>query len=294
MADETREYSGCETAVKGDSVAASGPKPSSANCLVIHEFWPRTPWNRPCDWSAPPAGRELQLWSAGRRSAGPRCQPSARCKRIPMTRRRFVFWVGFGMFGLAAKLRWDGLDKWAAAMMRANEPMLPTGATEAAPAVTPVHWTVAGDATWQWYEREHLIDGRWTLTGKTAPTHHQTGEREDAGSDYLDDSFVPPEMKFVHSHRNESAVRRMLDFGNHRPSSDRKGRHGRPPSEWLRSLYADEIRIWLRSIEVPDAGVSGMTVWTHLTRDHSFDPLRIAGLTEPEQFKLHAAAHYGY
>ena len=37
-----------------------------------------------------------------------------------------------------------------------------------------------------------------------------------------------------------------------------------------------------------------MTYWTHLTRDHSFDPEEIKGLTEDEQAKLHAAAHYGY
>ena len=37
-----------------------------------------------------------------------------------------------------------------------------------------------------------------------------------------------------------------------------------------------------------------MTFWEHLTRDHSFDATRIAGLTEDEQAKLHAAAHYGY
>ena len=37
-----------------------------------------------------------------------------------------------------------------------------------------------------------------------------------------------------------------------------------------------------------------MTVWTHLTRDHMFAEDHIEGLTEKEQFKLHAAAHYGY
>ena len=59
-------------------------------------------------------------------------------------------------------------------------------------------------------------------------------------------------------------------------------------------VHADELRIWLGTIDPPEAGVSGMTYWTHLTRDHSFDPLKIEGLAEPEQAKLHAAAHYGY
>jgi hypothetical protein len=74
----------------------------------------------------------------------------------------------------------------------------------------------------------------------------------------------------------------------------RRARHGRPPSRWLRSLHADELRIWLKTIDVPEAGVSGMTFWEHLTRDHFFDPGRIAGLTVDEQAKLHAAAHHGY
>ena len=74
----------------------------------------------------------------------------------------------------------------------------------------------------------------------------------------------------------------------------RRARHGRPPSRWLRSLKADELRIWLKSIDVPEAGVSGMTYWDHLTRDHSFDPVRIVGLTIDEQAMLHAAAHAGY
>ncbi len=38
----------------------------------------------------------------------------------------------------------------------------------------------------------------------------------------------------------------------------------------------------------------GMTYWEHLTRDHSFDPKNIAGLTIAEQAKLHGAAHHGY
>ena len=74
----------------------------------------------------------------------------------------------------------------------------------------------------------------------------------------------------------------------------RRARHGRPPSKWLRSLHADELRIWLKTIDVPEADVSGMTFWTHLTRDHAFDPEKIEGLTLAEQGQLHAAAHYGY
>lgn len=79
-----------------------------------------------------------------------------------------------------------------------------------------------------------------------------------------------------------------------RPDENRRARDGRPPSQWLRSLNAEELRVWLPKIDPPEAGVSGMTFWTHLTRDHSFDAENIKGLTLDEQAKLHAAAHDGY
>ena len=66
------------------------------------------------------------------------------------------------------------------------------------------------------------------------------------------------------------------------------------PAGWLHSLNAEELRIWLRTIDPPEAGVEGMTFFEHLTRDHSFDAGKITGLAEDEQAKLHAAAHAGY
>ena len=75
---------------------------------------------------------------------------------------------------------------------------------------------------------------------------------------------------------------------------ERRARDGRPPSKWLRSLNADELRVWMKTIKVPEVGVDGMTFFTHLTRDHSFEEKRIQGLTVAEQAKLHAAAHFGY
>jgi hypothetical protein len=84
------------------------------------------------------------------------------------------------------------------------------------------------------------------------------------------------------------------EAGEHLPDPKRRARHGRPPSKWLRSLHADELRIWLKTIDVPVAGVEGMTFWTHLTRDHFFIAAHIEGLSVDEQAKLHAAAHWGY
>jgi hypothetical protein len=77
-------------------------------------------------------------------------------------------------------------------------------------------------------------------------------------------------------------------------SLERRSQDGRPPSEWLRGMEVEELRAWLADLEVPEAGVHGMTFWTHLTRDHMFQPLLIKGLSEVELAKLHAAAHFGY
>ena len=207
-----------------------------------------------------------------------------------MTRRRFAFWIGFGLFSLAEKLRLSGLDDLAAATMRSSEP-----ATTSTPSSAAVHWTPAENKTWQWYERETFVDGRWKLTGITTPINKKTGEPLSGKSGYLDPSLVPVELQPVDDEVSpEEIAVAKLKYGHRRPHPTRSARHGRPPSKWLRRLHADEIRIWLKTIKVPEAGVEGMTYWEHLTRDHSFDPEKIEGLTVEEQAKLHAAAHHGY
>lgn len=205
-----------------------------------------------------------------------------------MRRRRFFFWLGLGLFGLAEKLRADGLDDLAAGLMRATEPATPKP-THA----LPEHWTSSENNTWRWFEREHLIDGHWKLTGITAPIHKGTGERYSGPTGYLDDALVPVAVRRGEQPGQADGDTAVEDDPG-QPNTWRRARHGRPPSRWLRSLHADELRIWLKTIDVPEAGVSGMTFWEHLTRDHSFDPERITGLTIDEQAKLHAAAHHGY
>lgn len=239
-----------------------------------------------------------------------------------MDRRRFTFWVGFGLFTLSEKLRVSGLDSLAAAAMRRTE----TASTEAAGAIAKrtgaEHWTVAGNENWHWFERENLIKGEWVLTGTTTPVNKKTGVRKPENRGFLDDSLVPQEVraslkegidlvghqapadeqrKVAQADHQESGapqthehVDSLVDLDPQLPTEKARARHGRPPSKWLRSLRADELRVWLRTVEVPEAGVSGMTVWTHLTRDHMFAEDHLEGLTEKEQFKLHAAAHYGY
>jgi hypothetical protein len=208
-----------------------------------------------------------------------------------MTRRRFAFWLSFGLFGLAQKLRVYGLDELAAATLRAGDP-----AKSADAATRPVHWRAADNELWQWYERETLIDGKWTLSGITTPLNKETGERHSGQSGYLADDVVPAEVRRGYAKVVDAGGLPIdgAEFGPRRPHPMRHARDGRPPSKWLRNLKTDELRIWLKTIAVPEAGVSGMSYWTHLTRDHSFDPANIEGLLEDEQAKLHAAAHYGY
>jgi hypothetical protein len=208
-----------------------------------------------------------------------------------MTRRRFTFWLSFGVVTLAEKLGLHGIDSLAAAAMDGAD----APASKRARSL-PVHWSAAEDDDWRWYEREHFIDGEWWLTGTTAPVHKKTAERKHDGNEaYLDDRLLPSSMRVslqqfpTNATPIESAVPdRQL------PTARRRRQHGRPPSKWLRSLNADELRIWLKTIECPEAGVEGMTYWTHLTRDHFFDPERIVGLSDAEQAKLHGAAHFGF
>ena len=47
----------------------------------------------------------------------------------------------------------------------------------------------------------------------------------------------------------------VLDLALAKVDPDRQAEGGKPPSKWLRSLHADEIRVWLNTIEVPEVGV---------------------------------------
>jgi hypothetical protein len=200
-----------------------------------------------------------------------------------MKRRRFLFWVGFGLFSLGEKLRVGGFDELAAATLEEKK------------SENPTHWRAASNEAWQWYERETLIDGRWKRTGITTPIHRKTGEPYTELKGYLDESLVPAEMRVWNTEANDpDASVDSLEDSDHRPDPARRARHGRPPSKWLRSLQADELRIWLKTVEVTESGVSGMTYFTHLTRDHFFDGEKITGLTEDELARLHGAAHDGY
>lgn len=211
-----------------------------------------------------------------------------------MTRRQFAFWLGFGLFSLSEKFRLGGLDRLAAATMRAAD------SKSAPPKGAAVHWILGGDDKWRWYERESFVKGNWVATGITTPINKKTGDRKWEPGGYLDENLLPAEMLAAEEAYQAKAIAGEPEDDNHDepnphlPTEKRRGRHGRPPSQWLRSLHSYELRTWLKTVEVPEAGVSGMSVWTHLTRDHLFDASHILGLTVAEQDKLHAAAHFGY
>jgi hypothetical protein len=243
-----------------------------------------------------------------------------------MDRRRFTFWLGFGLFSLSEKLHVAGFDALAAATMRGGNT-----AKKVAKRTGAEHWTVAGNKEWRWFERENLVKGDWVVTGRTTPINKLTGKRRPENIAYIDDSLVPSDLRAndakkldlvdheaiaakdaaddkvkpadhqvavadadVNTGADHTHDEPKVDLDSQLPTEKCRARHGRPPSKWLRSLNAGEISVWLKTVELPDAGVSGMTVWAHLTRDHGFTADRIEGLTESEQDKLHAAAHYGY
>jgi hypothetical protein len=228
-----------------------------------------------------------------------------------LTRRKFAFWLGFGLFTLSEKLNLRSLDSLAAAAMRRGRSSSSNRMTSSnsnsnsnsAPAVESApqeHWIVDEDETWRWFERENYVKGKWRLSGTTVPVNKKTGERKPDSQVYLEDSMVPEEMRastpgdVVLASHEEATSAETEELNKQLPTAAIRHRNGKPPSEWLRSLKADEIRIWLKTIDVPNTGVNGMTHWTHLTRDHLFDAAHIEGLTIPEQAKLHSAAHFGY
>lgn len=245
--------------------------------------------------------------------------------RSKFSRRRVAFWCGLGLFCLSRRTGVQAFDELAANLM----PQTTTGdsQTQSVPAKRTskeVHWHLASNRTWRWYEREERIDGHWVVTGITTPIKIATGESLQGVEGYLDEAMIPDYVLNGDDQRRlgrgivvaggvESGPGTVIqqasgeqtdldpaslgdasqgDAG--RPSATRRSRHGRPPSRWLRSLNADELRLWLGRVDIQVAYVDGMTYWTHLTRDHSFDPEKIRGLNEAELAELHGAAHEGY
>lgn len=156
-------------------------------------------------------------------------------------------------------------------------------------------WTIGENRLWWWYERHKKLDYDWKITGITTPIHKESGKPYTGQTGYLEETLVTEHIReLVREVSAEQVAEASKKYAEHQATAAHKARDGRPPSEWIRSLTTTELRVWLRTIEVPEAGVSGMTCWCHLVRDHSFDPYKIEGLTQDEQDELHSAAHFGY
>ena len=152
--------------------------------------------------------------------------------RSGITRRRFAFWLGPGLFNLGELLRADVFDDLAAGSMRAAaEPPTPRG-----PCSTPKHWSAAENNSCRWFEREHLIDGHGNQTGIMTPIHKQTGEPYTGRDGYLDDNLVSGAVR-----RGDQAGKAGLDADTFvevdagQPNFMRRARYGRRLS---RSLHA--------------------------------------------------------
>lgn len=194
-----------------------------------------------------------------------------------MNRRRFAFCIGLILFNLNRYLRAEKVDHFAADLMEW---------TEASTSENRERWRPNANGTWNWYERQTFIDGEWTTSGLTTPVHRRKKEFHNGEDGYLDESLVPDPVR-----ESTNRIWKKLAQGR----QVRGGFvDGQPPSQWIRSLNASELRLWLRTVRLPEVGVEQMTFWTHLTRDHSFSAKRIRGLTEAELAKLHSAAHHGF
>jgi len=81
-----------------------------------------------------------------------------------MKRRRFLFWISFGLFNLADRFQIVGLDRLAAAAMRLADPQ-PSGSSSSNSATDPPeHWVAAENTAWNWFEREHYVGGTQAIT----------------------------------------------------------------------------------------------------------------------------------
>lgn len=215
-----------------------------------------------------------------------------------MNRRQFTTRLLAGVAGtaVARAVRATAVDDLAARVTAAaidpNHYAMPI-----APARVVEHWRVAQNNAWRWLERSELIGGEWRAAGMTLPVHRETGRPIDGRdcADYLLECQAPEGIgeAIAAGAADYCVVREDAAPG---PSVEplRKARDGRPPSHWARGLEPAELVAWLDAFEPPQADVSGMTFFEHLTRDHGFDSVKLAGLDDQYLAKLHGAAHGGY
>ena len=222
---------------------------------------------------------------------------------LALNRRQLI--SSFGASLLALKYRWDvvdgDLDGDAAVIGQDVHQAVPWEELARNGTIFE-HWTPESNSDWQWYRLERYADDVWDTVGISLPEHKETGDPFEPAEGYIDAEQIPEHVLTGALPQLPEEMKRHLvesdfsleDAAQRGPDPEVRSRDGRPPSEWLRSLHAQDLRTWLPTIEVNSADVRGMTFWVHLVRDHGFDPRHIDGLSEEEFRLLHSAAHDGY
>lgn len=225
----------------------------------------------------------------------PRFNGSMRIQPPRANRRQFAFTLGSGL--ISARLAWGEDD-----LISDLSPDYLDWQQLAKQGHVFEHWTPEQDGPWQWYRLERYVKNEWKSVAISLPVNQETGEDFEPSDGYIPRDEIPSYVFAKELPVLPAAVSKHLSPSRYDPEEallrtpdpEIQRRDGRPPSDWLTSLTAEELRKWLITIEAPPATVSGMTFWVHLIRDHGFDPRRIDGLSEHEYSLLHAAAHHGY
>ena len=210
-------------------------------------------------------------------------------------RRQFVAALGLGLF--SSRTSW-GDDE----ISSASNPSYVAWQELAKQGQIFEHWTPEENGEWSWYRAERYVDGDWKSFAISLPVNRKTGELHQPAEGYVGLDDIPPYVLTGELPQLPDGIKRQMAPSQFDPTEammrlpdpEVQMRDGKPPSEWLRSLDAEELRTWLKTIDITEATVSGMTFWVHLVRDHSFDPRRIEGLNEREFLLLHSASHFGY
>ncbi len=214
---------------------------------------------------------------------------------IHTTRRTFITALGLG--ALASRTGWSD-----DAVLAVEDSEYATWEEVAREGHTFEHWTPEENSEWAWYRLERYMADEWKTVGISLPSHRQSGEPLQGQDGYVPLEKIPEHVLSGELPTlSESIAKRMApspyvasEAALRRPDPVVQSREGRPGSDWLLRLRAQDLRSWLPTIEPEEARVNGMTFWVHLIRDHGFDPRCVDGLSEAEFLRLHSAAHEGY
>ena len=140
-----------------------------------------------------------------------------------ITRRKFAFWVSFGLFTLAEKLHAETLEKLATPRFDRTEPTVGRLRRDNDRRQRHRNSLASGEnSTWRWFERESWATGRWKVTGITVPVSKRTGESS-RGKQAISTRDLVPERSALQqdSRRRERARRRAAPARSFAPLAPR-------------------------------------------------------------------------